>query len=627
MQYENECEVRYLERVKFNLRLVLLSLAAVLLLAIISGGFYLWSINNQYNKARDQADVVRAQLDSQQGTPALGDLPALTAELNQLEDDLRELDDRVDLPIIGGIALNTPYLGEKLKASQELLRLGIELTAVSRETAEIANEARAALETNGFMTSQPAVGPTWLEVVDAHQQDIYDLERRYTDAVQKRETLDVENLPGRALNTLASLDQMLDKAAGIHDEYFHLFPLLDSAFGADSEARYLILLQNGQELRGAGGFPGTYALITVSNGRISQLEIKPIGELNAAYVNARDTVLPAPGPIREYLGQQEWFPHDANWSADFPQVADELSAMYADTGWPPLNGIVAVNDSVVQAVLQIIGPYEINVQDTTQTVSADTFLDLIQSYRGQGDMHHRHKEVVAILGDSLITKVREADFDTKKTVFFTLRDMADQREIQVAMLDPEMQAEVTNRGWDGALDPLPGEPTLIVTISNVTGNKASNDIQVDANLELMPDADGDGTLARWTITQTHTGDPDGVKDFHGFHRSWTQVYLPENATLLSTSREPAPPEITGDPRALGFNIGVVPGTQETLTIEFELPASAHSLLLRRQSGLHNIDYTITGQTAAGCSLSEDLHLDYDYLVDFDGCEVGVFGRE
>jgi hypothetical protein len=597
-------------------------IVAVLIAVVVTGaGLYVWSIDRQYDKARDQAELVRSRVSSEDGSSSLAVLPQITQDLTQLEVDLRELDRRVDRPLIGGIARNTPYLGERLKASQQLLDLGIELTEISRDTSEIANEIRDAFETNGFMGSDPVVGPTWLDVVAARRDDINDLERRYDAALQARAELDVEHLLGRALNTLETVDGLLQRGTDIRDEYFHLFPLLDAAFGAEEDARYLILMQNGQELRAAGGFIGTYGMMTISNGRIAELDISPIGFLDQAYADARSEVLPAPPPIREYLGQIEWLPRDSNWLADFPLVARDLSAMYADTGWPPLQGIVAVNDSAVQAVLEIIGPYEFSTGGKVQKVDPESFIDLIQSYRNQGE---RHKEIVGELGRSLIDQVRDADFDTKKEVFWRMRDSANEREIQVVMLDPEMQAEVTSRGWDGALLPDPDLQTLILTIANVTGNKASPNVWVNAGLDLSVNDAGDRAVVEWSILLTHIGDPDGPLEYHGFHRTWLQVYLPEDATLLSSSREPAPAEMTDDARAIGYHVELHTGEQELLTLEFELPLPTADLLLRRQSGLRNVEYAVTGGLSPDCTFNAEVFLSHDHLVDVAACSVQTY---
>jgi hypothetical protein len=606
-----------------KLRYGAIGLATVLLVAFAVSGYYVWSINQQYDRARAQADVVKSRLGNEDGSPALDNLPQLTLDLIQLEDELQELDRRVDRPLIGGIVRNAPFVGGQVKSSELLLEMGIELTEISRETSEIANEIRDAFEQNGFMADTPAIGPTWLEVVQSRTDDIYELERRYDAALQMRAEIDDDELPGRAHNTLQAIDDLLARGTDIRNEYFHLFPLLDTAFGADADAQYLILLQNGQELRGSGGFVGTYGMMTINNGRITELEISPIGYLNQAYADSRSEVLPAPAPLREYLGQQEWLPHDANWSADFPLVAAELSEMYADTGWPPLQGIIAVNDSAVQAVLEVIGPYQVSDGNRTETVSHENFVELIQSFR---DRDQSHKEFVGILGRSLIDRVIEADFEDKKTIFWTLRDSADAREIQVAMLDPVLQAEVARRGWDGALVPDQEIPTLAMSIANVTGNKASPRLRVVSLLDVSMPADGATRAFVWSIEIAHRGDPDGALEYDGFHRTWLQVYLPEGATLTGSSLEPEPPEMTNDERAIGFHIGIIPGNQETLTIEFDMPASDAELLIRRQSGMHNIDYRITGDPGTGCDIDAYVWLDRDVLVDFQACQAAVFNR-
>ncbi len=608
--------LRNFDRVR--LRVVLMCGAALLLVTVAGALLYLRSIDTRYDRARTQADLVRSRVQNEDGQPQLADLPQITEDLNQLEADLRDLDERVDLPVIGGIARNTPYLGDRVKASQQLLDLGIELTTISRDAAQIAGTVRQAFEANGFMAAEPVIGATWLEVVDAHSPEIYELERRYSAAMQMRETLDVEHLPGRALDTLATLDGLLVRATEVRDDYFHLFPLLNAAFGAQEEVRYLVLLQNGQELRQSGGFPGTYAMVTISNGRISSLEIEPIGELSAAYARERAEALPAPGPIREYLKQEHWLPHDAGWSPDFPDVAATLTAMYETTGWPSIDGVVALNDSVVAGVLGILGPYEIEIDGESQQVNSENFLDLIQSYRNADETH---KLVVGILGDSLIEQVRAADFDTKKAIFFGLRDAANQREIQVAMRDPAMQAEVEGRGWDGAIYPEPEIPTLAMAVANVTGNKASENVFASTRLELTEGVSGEPVHARWVISFDHRGDPGGSEDYHGFHRTWVQIYLPPGAQLSSSSRAPEPAELVGDDRALGFHIELLTGEQQTLELEFELPPGASELLLRRQSGMNDVGYDLSIDTS-GCQLADAFDLTRDALVDLDNCATG-----
>lgn len=601
-------------------KLTLITMLAVLAIAAVAVALYIRAVQAQYAAARDSADVVRSRFDSENTSqPGLGDLPQIEQELADLETELRELEERVDVPIIGSVARNTPFVSGQVRASEDLLDLGIELTAIAREATTIANEARVAFETNGLTGTEPAVGPTWLDVLRERQPAIDELNRRYTAALEARRQLDVAQLPEQGQSMLVSVDQLLERATDVRDDYFPLFPLLDVAFGAEQEARYFVLLQNGQELRPSGGFTSMYAMLTISDGRLASFEIARIEDLDAAYLERRTAPLPAPGPLAEYLKVEEWMPRDSNWPAEFPVGAETFLAMYAQTGWPALQGVAAVNESVVADVLTIIGPYEIDIDGELQTVDAEYFLDLIQSYRGET----RHKEVVALLGESLVSQVRDADFETQKAIFNSLRDAADEREIQVRLVEQRMQDEVAKRDWDGALEPVPGVPTLAMYVANLTGNKASEVVYANGGLEIgAPAADGVRQVTLHLAFE-HRGDasPGASELFDGYHRTWVSLYLPEGAQLLEVEGvQPEPEAVTDDPRALGFNIGLLPGATETLTITFDLPPGTEQLYLRRQSGFNDVFYWIEG-VGVGCDIAGEFTLDHDMLIDLTTCDM------
>src|SRR5690606_38846650 len=151
----------------------------------------------------------------------------------------------------------------------------------------------------------------------------------------------------------------------------------------------------------------------------------------------------------------------ALWSPDFTESAQTFTQMYDVAGWSAPAGVIGIDDSVVATMLDIVGPYPLEIDGQQQTISADNFMQLIESQR---DLTWQdlaaHKRLVALLGSSLIEQVKQADYSTKKAIYFALREAADRRQVQVYMVDPTMQAEVTRRNWDGALVPDPARPTL-----------------------------------------------------------------------------------------------------------------------------------------------------------------------
>jgi hypothetical protein len=593
-------------------------LAGTCVVVVLLGAGYLLAVEQRYRAARASAHLIQDRYGpaASGATLEVDDLPTLMDDLARLEEDLGDLQGLVDAPLVGRFARHAPVVGENVAASQQFIAMGRELTGIARDTTAIADETRLTFEASGLAASASFAEPTWLDVVNEHRTEIETLEQRFDAVLAERDAIVEQDLPASAQAMLPEIDRLLAKVEGIRDEYYSLLPLLDLAFGADGEQHYVILLQNREEIRPAGGFPGTFATVTLNNGQLAEYAISDIRTLDADYVAKRETPIAAPGPIRNVLGQEEFLPHDALWSPDFAESAAAFESMYATAGWPELTGVVAIDDSVVRAILTILGPYHVAIDGENQSVAADNFMELIEARRDQTwqDLA-AHKRYVAVLGASLIDQIKAADFGTKKQIFFALRDAANRRQIQVHMVEPALQAEVVARGWDGALVPDRSVPTLAMTVAGLTGGKKALTIFPQATIDITPS--GDGYRVRWTIVLDHRGDPDGNPVYNGYEYAWLSAYLPDGARVLSTSRTPASGGLADDPRATSFGIGIMPGTSEQTTVEFQI-AATDQLLLRRQAGFNNLVVRIAGSTTA-CSIDWSLTLTEDMLVDLDAC--------
>jgi hypothetical protein len=418
---------------------------------------------------------------------------------------------------------------------------------------------------------------------------------------------------------LARLDPLLDRAQQARDKYAGLldyYPIVEEALGVDRDGRYLVLLQNSQEIRPAGGFPGTYAVITVREGRLAEYEFHRISDFDLAYVDARPQPLPAPAPIRTYLEQLEWLPHDTGWLIDFREVARLLLEMHEMSGEPPIQGVVAVGDRVVQAMLETVGPLTVTIEGEEVFVDGENVIDVIESYRPGGQ--ERHKEAVKIIGTALLERVKQSGFDVQRELVRTVVDYADRREIQLYAVKPELQEEIVARGWDGALDPEPGTPTLGMTLANIVGNKASRKIQASSTLTIENQSAG-VAHATWTIELEHTGDPTDNLAYNGFHRTWLALYLPAGSELTSSSLDPAPESMTEDPRAIGFHIELMPQEPVTLTVRFSTPVP-EALLIRRQSGANDVAMDVQVELDS-CAADVSFELWRDHRLDVAACSV------
>jgi hypothetical protein len=588
---------------------------AVVVLVELGLILYNYRIERQLDQTQAHAEAVEARINGEDALRTLDaeGLSQLDRDLALLEADLGELEGQLDMPVVGDIAKHAPVISHKVKASEDLIALGKQLTGIARDATGLAADVRNAFEATGFTISSTAQGPTWLDVVRDNRALIDELSIRIDDAKVRRDALDEQRLTTRGKSALRSIDEVIIRADELRANYLSLIPLLDTALGGQGDVRYMILLQNSEEVRNTGGFPGTYAMLTLRNGQVADLTIGRINDLNGDYMARRTEALTPPKPIINYLGVLEWIPHDAMWSPDFPEAAQQFHTMYQVAGWPEIDGVMAINYSVVQEVLRIIGPYNVVVRGDVETVSADSVIGIIDQYRERG----RHKRVVSVLGESLVQQLKQSSFDEKKQIFEAARQLAEQREIQAYVFDPDVQAEIAKRGWHGPLHPEPGTPTLAMTIASLAGGKASPKVHVRTELAVSSNGADGISHVTWHLSFENRGDPLGDPMYEGFVRGWVQIYLPEGAVMTTTSIEPS--KSNEDLRAIGYNLGMKPGQKYDLTIEFDMPA-ATQLILRRQPGLNNVKYAISGDMP-GCSFGESIWLKEDYRLTTADCAV------
>jgi hypothetical protein len=609
--------------------LIVAGVCALLLLAVM--GWYVWTLRADYRAVKANIDVVRAMTPSESSGQRLrpDQLAQLSDRLALIDAQLHHLQDRVHVPVLTPLARHTPWLAGRVRAVDDFLEFGLAASTLGHDSAQLGRDVYAAWQQTGLSGPADPNAPTWLGVVQQNRAEIDALLARFDMLLAQRNALDVERLPVQVTRMLASIDPLLNRVAGARDRYAGLldyYPVLAQALGAGDRAltgaaprdtRYIVLLLNSEEIRPSGGFPGTYAVVTVNQGRLVSYEFHNILELDAAYLARRSIVLPPPGPLAEYLKVQEWLPRDSGWSADFPEAARTLLTMYAIAGGEPVDGVAAITDDAVRDLLRTLGPLTVTIEGEVVTVDADNIIDVIESYRaGPGE---RHKDAVSIIGTALLDRIRNGGFDLQKLVLNSIRASADRREIQLYATDPTLETQVAAEGWDGTLVPDSTIPTLGLTLANIVGNKASNQLFVTADLRFAQTATG-ATRVTWTIDIAHHGKPAGDELYNGFHRTWVATYLPAGATLVSSTPTPASLPVSDDPRALGYQVALLPGETQELRLIFDLPDDTHTVRLRRQPGANSIDITVVG-VAATCAFDTRALLDRDTMIDLQTCTV------
>ena len=594
-------------------------LAAMLALAAVWGGTRAAATWQAAQHARVQASAVASltRQDVASLTPA--ELARVEWELVDLSRSLERIERATTLPLgLDRLVTRLPWLGPRYVATRDFLELGQQLAGVGVTLARVGREALTALETSGLSARSSSPSVTWLDVLHRNEGAIAQAQDQLERARQIRARIDDHALPAPIRAQLADVDRALERVSWLGSLAGEL-PAIERALGADDPVRYLVLFQNPAELRPAGGFPGTVALVTLERGQLRDVEFFEVHRITDTYAAHRAQPVPEPYPIATYFPQGELLLHDATWWADFPRGAALTLRMYNQTGMPPADGIVAVQPAAVSDILAVLGPITIAVDGEQRVITAENLYDEIERprrLRRQGeDVDVRHKEVLALIGTQLLERLRQADRSTLVEIAHRLRDAAARRDLQLYSADPTVQEMLDRRAWSGRLVPDPDTPTLAVSLANLVTNKGSLALQPVLELTLGPLERSGQREARLTLTLTNTARNEDDPFYGGFQRWWIEIMLPPGSQLTGASKPAAPdPEA---PNGGSYVMELFPQQQDRLLVNFRMPA-ADALLLRRQPGVQPLTIRVE---VAGCTAPVEFTLERDVRLDLAGCRV------
>ena len=112
---------------------------------------------------------------------------------------------------------------------------------------------------------------------------------------------------------------VLDSVTKQLRELSYIAPELPQILGMNGDVRYLVILANNLEIRPAGGFIGTYALVTLRNGEILDFSVRDSYLLPGEHNPKLGP--PAPAVMQKYLGIEGLPFRDGNWYPDYPTSA------------------------------------------------------------------------------------------------------------------------------------------------------------------------------------------------------------------------------------------------------------------------------------------------------------------
>lgn len=300
--------------------------------------------------------------------------------------------------------------------------------------------------------------------------------------------------------------------------------------------RYLVVFLNNNELRGGGGFMGSFALLDIDQGRIKKLEI-PGGGTYSVQGQLIPKVI-SPQPL--HLVNARWEFQDANWWPDFPATAKKIQWFYQNAGGPSLDGVITIDASMMEDLLEIFGP--IPMPEYNRTITGQNFIVETQKIveLEYDKKENKPKQFLADLAPKLLEKVFAANNKRLPKLLAALKDGLNEKNIQIYFNDPKIENIVKNFGWQGEIKPTDGD-YLSVVHSHLASGKTNSVIKeiIEHQAEVQPDGSIIDTVK---LIRRHNG-VKGENIFTGVqNNSYVRFYVPLGSTLLAAAGFKKPPE-------------------------------------------------------------------------------------
>lgn len=400
-------------------------------------------------------------------------------------------------------------------------------------------------------------------------------------------------------------------------------PLL-TALGDIHPQTYLVLLENNDEMRLGGGFIGSFVLVTLNDGRLTQMDFHDVYEYDGQYRKHQDV------PVHELRGlTNEWRMRDSNISADFALSAQKAAWFLEEEGGPGVDGVIGVNLSSAQSFLQVTGA--LSLPSLSKALSGEdlpSVLATLVESKTYGTTTPK-----AVLGELINAFTEKATDPVMATeLFASAWSETQKKSISFYHKDPSVQALVESMGMSGALPDLNAltaeegaeVDSFMPLFTDIGGNKTGRYVKtaLTHNTQILEDGSVVVTV-EMTRVHTFTNDTElALKDTlesYGFtawndallytlgkaeNKTGIRIYIPEGAQLLETQGlykdevqffyDPVE-----DHSYFYFDQSLEPGEAQTVTLQWALPwkfqgeFQEYNFAWFKQPGLKNLSITKT----------------------------------
>ena len=244
-----------------------------------------------------------------------------------------------------------------------------------------------------------------------------------------------------------------------------LLPHVNTLLGGGGATRnYLVVAFTNAELRSAGGFPGSWTLVTVKDGKIAMGKTVTLQQKDDDFLTFREDELKAFPGVDGNMGSIPFLP-------DFTQVGRYMAEGYEYHRNVHIDGVIAIDPVFLQHVLALTGG--VTASDGTLVDGTNAAWELMSNaywrFGNQGKQQDQFfAEVASLSFDKLMHSLGTVSLTD---LYAMLSDSAADHRLQVWMENEDLQQIFADQGFSGKVPDDPTKPELGVYLSEKTWAK------------------------------------------------------------------------------------------------------------------------------------------------------------
>jgi len=381
------------------------------------------------------------------------------------------------------------------------------------------------------------------------------------------------------------------------------------------ERVFLILFQNNMEIRPGGGYIGSFGILKVKDGQVTDIQTHDLSNFDG---RVPSTVEP-PYPMKTTLNINSWKLRDSNWSPDFKinaQKAEEF--YYMGQGQEKFDAIAAINTDVLISFLKVTGPVEIpgypGTYDSENAVLALEKQVERDAYR-QGIPRGERKSIMNPFASEIIKKASNLSVWEKVKLSQIILEDLNNKDIQLYFKDSELQKQAALSSWSGNVKQDWQNDYLMMIDANLASLKS--DYFIKRSFEYRVDFRGSVPKANLKITYHHTGKE---KDWMtNDYQTYLRVYVPDGSWLTESKNigEMKYGNELGK-KFFGSLFTVPLGQTKTIEINYDLPSDiasdSYDLLIQKQSGVGEVAGKVIVIDKSGQETVRDINLKNEWTL-------------